>query len=289
VTDLYGGETPSSVGGATVPPLSNFPANRFGWLVPTIFEILGPTAEQQVVIEQASYAVRRHCMVERGFELLEEPPSVTPVAPLSMGYDVKVGIISQERASQTGYQLRDGDFGISRQSIRTEPDPRWTREYERALKGDDGCVLAPDEALAEGVVDTSEEVGRLANGIDDQSVAVTWAEPSMTAVLDRWRSCMAQDGYAYATPKEASDAFTGFAGTATAPRPGDSTETPSEIVTAVRDASCKAETGFVEVWQRELWRVRWTMMQENLPSLLVIQDVTAQRVANAQALIEQYG
>ncbi|MDR1212647.1 MAG: hypothetical protein LBK54_00860 [Propionibacteriaceae bacterium] len=254
-----------------------------------VFEILGPTAEQQVVIAQGSYAVRRHCMAERGFELLEEPPSVTPVPPLSMGYDVMVGIISQERASQTGYQLRDGDFGISRQSIRTEPDPRWTREYERALKGDDGCVLAPDEALAVGVVDTSEEVGRLANGIDDQSVAVTWAEPAVIAVLDRWRSCMTQDGYSYVTPREASDAFQGFSRSAEHPLPGDSSTTPAEIATAVRDASCKAEAGFVEVWQRELWRVRWTMMQENLPNLLVIQEATAQRVANAQALIERYG
>ncbi|MDR1212646.1 MAG: hypothetical protein LBK54_00855 [Propionibacteriaceae bacterium] len=289
VTDLYGGETPASDGGSTVPSMDGFPPHPSGWLVPSIAQILGPSVEQQVVIEQGSYALVRHCMAERGFELLDEPPAATPAAPLSMGYDVMVGIISQERASQTGYQLREGDFGISRRPNVTTRDPRWTREYERAYKGDDGCLLAPDEALAEGVVETTDEDGRFANDIDRRSVEVAWSEPAVTAVLDRWRSCMAQEGYSYSTPKEASNEFYGFSISEEARFPGDATATPTEIVTAVRDAFCKAETGFVAVWQRELWRVRWTMVQDNLPGLLVTQEATARRVANAQGLIERYG
>ncbi|MDR1213021.1 MAG: hypothetical protein LBK54_02860 [Propionibacteriaceae bacterium] len=270
--------------------MSDFPPHPSGWLVPSIFDILGPTVDQQVVIEQGSYALRRHCMAERGFELLEEPPAATPAAPLSMGYDVMVGIISRERASQTGYQLRNGDFGRSWPPNVTTRDPRWTREYERAYKGDDGCLLAPESALAEGVVETTDGYGRFANEINDQSVVVAWAEPAVMAVLDRWRSCMAQEGYSYATPKEASNEFHGFAIWGEWSWIFDFAQaTPTEIATAVRDAFCKAETGFIEVWQRELWRVRWTMVQDNLPGLLVMQEETAQRVANAQALIERYG
>ncbi|MDR1212648.1 MAG: hypothetical protein LBK54_00865 [Propionibacteriaceae bacterium] len=290
VTDLYSGETPSSTGGGAVPPLSGFPGNQSGWLVPYVFEILGPTVEQQVVIEQGSYVLVRHCMAERGFELLNEPPSATPPSRSTMGFDYRVGIISQERASQSGYQYRDGDFGFSRLAMNVATTlPGWTREYERAYKGDDGCLGEPDLALEEGVSEQSDEVWRLAREIDEQSVERAWAEPVVTAALDRWRSCMAREGYSFATPKEAYDAFTGFVSTAAAPRPGDSTATPSEIVTAVWDASCKAESGLGELWPQELWRARWTMIQDNLPNLLVVQETTARRVVNAQALIERYG
>jgi hypothetical protein len=229
-------------------------------------------------------------MAERGFDLLDPPPAATP-PPAVEGFDYDMGITSEERAAQSGYQYRFGDFGsIDPAVARNAPMPEgWTEAYEEAWKGDDGCRYRPDDELGQGAPEPSAEVVDMADRIDQESVMAAWGEPVVEPALTVWRTCMERNGYPYATPQEAYEAFDGFASTAQARRPGDATASPAEIATAVRDMACKTESGLVALWRQELGRIRWAMVQDNLPSLLVLQEVTAQRVANAQALIERYG
>ncbi|MDR1386203.1 MAG: hypothetical protein LBJ44_01165 [Propionibacteriaceae bacterium] len=284
-TDLYTDQTPGP-DDRSEEGWESLTLSPLGWLVPYVYEMLGPTPEQEVVIAQGSYALLRHCMAERGFKLFDAPPAAVPVVPRARGYDVRIGIMSGERARQTGYQLRKDDFGTGGDTGGAGLYPEWTREYEEALKGDGGCVFVSDDALAEGVVSTA---GRLASEIDESSLAEAWASPAVESALVQWRSCMAEEGYAFTDPQEAYRSFRGFAVTTEFPEAGDSTAASTEIETAVRDAFCKAEIGFPRLWQQQLMEIRQAMVQENLPALQVYVAATAQWVANAQALIARYG
>jgi hypothetical protein len=287
VTDLYADQTSGS-GDRSGDGWESLTLSPSGWLTPYVYEMLGPTPEQEVVIAQGSHALLRHCMAERGFELLGEPPAATPAAPEMRGYDIEIGIMSEERARLSGYQLRSGDFGLD-DPTDLALSPQWTQAYEQALRGDDGCVGQSYDALWEGVAGTTEEDGLLLFEIDQRSSAEAWASPAMESALVQWRSCMAGEGYAFATPQEAYQSFGGFSATAENPGPGDATATSTEIATALRDALCKAEIGLPRLWQRQLTEIRQAMVRENRPALQVYADETAQRVANAQALIERYG
>jgi hypothetical protein len=264
------------------------PRGRSGWLVADVTDFFGPTPEQKVVIEQATYAVTRHCMTERGFELLEEPPSATPVSPPDMGYDGYFGILDLDYAAERGYQLKPL-FDLTQP--RQPPVEGWTREYETALKGDDGCELRAMDLIdppENDDVEIPRSTTELVIRIEDGSVDQAWSVPEVAEAVGRWRDCMAVEGYAYENPRLAFQSFDGFALTSKNPM-GLAPPAPGEIETAMRDVVCKQESGLVPVWRRNLWQLRYESIQANLPTLQVYQDITMRRVANAQALIERYG
>ncbi|MDR1386204.1 MAG: hypothetical protein LBJ44_01170 [Propionibacteriaceae bacterium] len=248
-------------------------------------DYFGPTPEQKVVIEQATYAMTRHCMAERGFEMLEDPPSTTPQVPSSPGYDGYLGILDRDYAAERGYQLK------TRPEL-TQPKPPvpgWTAAYETALKGDDGCALKTNAFLEEYEVDVPRSTQDLVIQIEDGSVDQAWLAPEVAEALFDWRSCMAQEGYSFENPRVAYQSFTGFAVTSRYPIPGMAPPAPGEIETALRDVQCKQESGLVPVWRRNLWQIRYDAMQANLPVLQVYQQITELRLANAQEMIRLYG
>lgn len=234
--------------------------------------VVNPDPVQYASMQQAIATAVNACMTEKGFPDFRQPLYEANVAR-------PYGVIDPDIAQVWGYQPEGGigSEGSDEPMPQGETeDPAWEVAYlgtedsrTEEVRADDGTVLVrydpeacrypailgvfPDYPLLTQLQDQAYEMSRLAS-------EEVLASDEFDASFDEWDECVvAAGGVAAASHEEAIM------------REGLTFElTEAEIAAAVRDATCKQETGFIRTW-----------------SLLQAQE-EHQRLADSPGLVTEY-
>lgn len=198
----------------------------------------GYTAVEVGQIVLAREILTTACLRRLGLPNVKEPDraaldQVTKNRLLDLGLrgnNRRYGVTDTEVARINGYHLPST---VSGSTAMSDID---SKNAESRPGSQDRCLDEADRAIAgKGSLGNNDLVRKIAWDSYEKSLH----SPRVTEALNRWSSCMATKGYSYTTPPDAESAF-------------DLTTavvTPEEIAAAVADASCKQETGLIDVWQ----------------------------------------
>jgi len=289
--ELYSSGEPSPVatgsewsGLPVLTPDTSFPAGETGAIVPRLGATYELTPEQDLVVEQARYALVKDCMAKKGFTLVEEPPrrrDATPATPMFDGY---VGILDPNYAHKFGYKF---DIEILDDAEGADiPDPP-SAEYELALGGGNsdsgGCAGKAQSAVESGLPDDSKS-SEVVSQIYDDAMALTEEDPEYLEALGKWVACMSEHGFEYKTPLLAFSAFDGFTFTTEQFMPS-----PAEVSTAVTDVECKRSSRLADTWRKVFWGHQLDLERENRPTLEVMMKRNDKRISNAEKALASVG
>lgn len=171
------------------------------------------------------------CMQGRGFDYRPVEAASPGKSQSEMRY-----ILDAEQAGVYGYHAPEQG--------QAPRDPERSPEEWAALMGRDGgdgarsggCFAEVDDRFATrgGIVQDDELVVR----INLESSSRTLEDSRLRDAFTQWSACMRSQGFAYATPLEASED----------PKWGGDKATPDEIATALADIDCMTRNNVVGVW-----------------------------------------
>lgn len=268
----------------------SIPPGVTGELVPGVYALLGkPSAEQQLVLDQALYLKVKKCMKDQGFTLHDPPPKLEEPKQPTILFDGYIGILDADYAKNYGYQLNMSSIpDTSGYRLGKNQTPK---EYEFAFKvaGGGGCLDQAERAI-EKDRPSEDDSTPLLGEIYQKSLKATYADEDYEQARASWASCMKSAGFDYDTPLEAFSAFDGFSVNAETMSQKASPQPPTdEIETAVADVECKRSSRLVDVFRHVFWNHQVDMAEKNRPTLKVLDQVTDQRLRNAKQIIKELG
>ncbi|MFJ9946452.1 hypothetical protein [Kitasatospora sp. NPDC091207] len=274
------GGDPDIVGEPAVPQIGVDPGDGSPVALPLDGYSVG--AEESALIFRAMGQATRTCMAAKGFDY---DPGPTPTRPPPTPIDASLlGLLSVSAAQQTGYHRppRPGGNGTTG----TGNPPGQSPEYRKALDGeigtkagaadrraDRGCTGEFDRRLqAEGIKDTASDlVGTLRGKAYDHAAV----DSRVRSSLANWQSCMAELGYTYANPVQASSAA------------WPEQVSQEERDTAAADMNCKGQVKLLGTWNAVLTAYQQLYIGRNEQALQAVKETSQQRIAAAKMLLGQ--
>jgi hypothetical protein len=238
-------------------------------------------------VNKALDVLTARCMKEKGFEYSDAHENNDLN---TSGTDSTWGVTDPERAKVVGYKIPgsastndqgvqgffDGDTWTSIDELAAKNENTRISQpegYSEALFKTGGCDdQAADELYAGMNVDKdrSSQVGQL--NLKTRTEAKS--DPRILEVLSKWSECMKAQGYNYQTPIDEKPY----------PFPHD-----EEIATAVADATCKQQVGFIDVWQAVLTEREQDVINANLPLFEAEKAYSTNMINRAEEIIAKYG
>ncbi|MEU8928583.1 hypothetical protein AB0D30_01675 [Streptomyces sp. NPDC048409] len=228
-----------------------------------------PTAQDESIVERATYALAQKCMTAEGASWPAPLPLMgVPHSPNERRY----GVIDKRTVAEYGYHLPPA-AGVTRKQLTerinderrrdSKLTDRLTSLYtgesdDGSLNPSGGCRGKARQALA--ISDSREmEISPVADA-SREAWEQTTRDHEALAADTAWSSCMKRVGHAYPNPhKAASDKRwlpTSDADFARAPA-------QVEVETALADVKCKNVTHYVETWQRVETRYQTQLLSEH--------------------------
>jgi hypothetical protein len=204
--------------------------------------------EHQGKLEEIGLKLRDTCVKVKGFT----PPSMSVRGEQAVTEDVKLwryydtrryAISDLATAREYGYHLppfaQDSAKPISLGSL--------SKPLQVVMVK---CAGEAEKKEQRGGISTSQnqsEIGDIAAGLKEKDFTDSQSDPRVLQVLKKWSACMAQRGYRYATPQDAtSDGQWKQSGQRT-PEAIKAEVTPEETNTAAAEVECVHETNVLGV------------------------------------------
>ncbi|NGO07511.1 hypothetical protein G5C60_07535 [Streptomyces sp. HC44] len=242
-------------------------------------------------VGRARWTLAKECMDRLGFDSLKnlavDPVPAWPERPSGTGVllatvyasdDFRYGIQDPEQAARYGYQAAQAEYE------RRYPEKKWTLSEHLALTGhfvgDDpktvhghripkrGCLGEADRTIyGTNPQDRKDPVLDL----ESKSLRQGWRDPAWKKADKAWSACMRKAGYPYATPRAAEndpDRDRQELEERLADPQYDPTQ-PSALdkKTAVADARCKRQTGYVRIVHAVDVRIQNQLVAKNRKKL----------------------
>jgi hypothetical protein len=286
-----GTTTPSPTG--TASDDETIPWGTFGSLIPSLFSETTAVLDGKAAAEAINLLIKQ-CVEAKGFEYAgvgQQGLSYTDDDSIQFSTsDGLLGLVDLAAGRANGYQLTatmvDRQLASTR-SLGTCPVSGCddSEAYGRALTGEsegEGCY---DQAYAE--IELSQawaDARQTMQQIDDQVFAKASGDSAVREGIQAWSSCMAQRGYDYKDPAEASTADWENE-TEIAETPGGSAyrrASSRQIAVATADADCKEQTGLIETYRQAAWREQQRLIEANKPAVdaaMKLRDETSKKIA----------
>lgn len=237
-------------------------------------EIVAEAQRAMILLERAENTLITACMAESGFDYYA--PTDADVAPFAGS--IGIGRLTPEVADKDGYSLylpetTDDLDQVSSlmekgNSYLESLSPSEQERYFAVLEGEgdasaiesesgtevllDGCIgEARSELLGDRVLETFDTF----NTVQFLQVNV-WDDPSVTAALSSWQSCIRESGYRYEHPDGAVAAGLQMR--------GDNVEPSEEEFDLARsDAECRLESGLISAIEEASIQMNSAALEEN--------------------------
>ncbi|MER5664739.1 hypothetical protein [Streptomyces mirabilis] len=187
------------------------------------------------LLTRAMNDLAQDCMKSKGFDYRPDSTEAPDIGVMDRRY----GIANSHTAAMYGYHF---------------PIPKTGRPNTRSL-GAAGSIALSGKPLADGSLNpdggcvgqakkrlAGKDGGfgpdQVARRINMDSFVRSEKDPRVLAAFRKWSSCMAGQGFRYASPMDAIDD----------PQFGAAQAGPAEISTARADVECKKKTGLVRTW-----------------------------------------
>ncbi|WP_406440198.1 hypothetical protein OHB14_15405 [Streptomyces sp. NBC_01613] len=242
-------------------------------------------------VSRARWTLATECMVRLGFDSLKslavDPVPAWPERPANTGVltavlyaddDFRYGIEDPEQAARYGYQAARAAYE------RRYPEKKWTLPQYLALTGqfvgDDpktvhghriperGCLGEADRAI---YGTNPQERTNPVLDLETKSLQQGMKDPAWKKVNKAWSACMVKAGYHYATPRDAEigeDRTRKELEERLTEHRRDTTEPSAlEKKTAVADARCKQQTGYLRTVHTVDVRIQYRLIAKNRTKL----------------------
>ncbi|KAB8180222.1 hypothetical protein [Microbispora catharanthi] len=253
---------------------------------------LGAKDRAQVI--RARFMLMEECMRHVGLDF--RFPAVEPVTDLR-NVDL-LGWLDARQARKSGY-LREGrnpDEMTGIPSYSTTDDEFYVlygkvRRFHGRTVPPGGCMAKADALLnrgARGVAPADagkrfddDEVPRYV----DSAAELASKDPRVAAAEREWSDCMRSEGFDYLNTGQASGdpRWTATVNDDLSPKPRD---TQAEIDTAVADARCRAETGYLAVRRTVHVEAQNRVIGRNRARLDVVRSLHQARLANSAKVLD---
>jgi hypothetical protein len=246
------------------------------------------------VIDDAYWAVVNQCMADEGFPSpysYREIGDVTSTSGDAEGeqLDPWFGVSKAEWGAKYGYHEVPESALYTVEIIHGKPGPDG---YEEALHGPresrdaSGCGGRADEVIYGGQL-SREELGGIQREVERRVKTRARVSATVTAASAKWSACMAADGYQYADPHAAFDAFAPFVSIEGGEVPGYASNVPGdeERRVAQADGACKEQTGFGDAVQEATDAAELEVAADMRTDLEAVRRTHSRWVENATAII----
>ncbi|NKZ00868.1 hypothetical protein [Nocardiopsis alborubida] len=217
----------------------------------------------------------RECMRENGMDWQVVP------APEEEGIDSahrrRYGVIETGVAELYGYQAPPASEHEERvERVREERQSLPVTEY-RAAHGDEsrtGCLRQAQQEMSAEVPATDDS---LLNSYISTGFDTSLRDPAVVDAFAAWSACMADRGFAYSTPTEASQD----------PRWQDNVASAEETAVASADVACKETASVVRVWHGAEAAAQNDLIEEHAGDFALFAQAKKVRMDRARALVER--
>ncbi|RVX45734.1 hypothetical protein EDD27_8548 [Nonomuraea polychroma] len=237
------------------------------------FDAYKTTPEQQAILGNAHNLLVVRCMRKKGVTI--EPPAEDPatIAAVEPGNSRRYGVVDTEAARRYGYHLaRPPSPDTTRSWAAKLPKPARHRLYGTAA--DRGCLDRAALALERGARKADWPWLALQDSLTLEQSA---KHSSVTSAVQRWQSCMSQQGHSYPAPEAAI---------------GDSrwdleksTVTEDEKQTATADTQCKWASGLVAAWYAADAALQRAVVRDNADRFAALRANLEQRLKRASSVL----
>jgi hypothetical protein len=240
---------------------------------------------QQTVLAEAQSLLTQQCMAARGFVYTSQ---ATPTQEQEILQDIEYGygVTSLSDASTYGYRPPAAVSGAPPGGLflggfssfnALKKDPSWTVALLGFAPGvritpshEPGCLnLATNEIYRPGISQPIDPVPAIAQ----EATVWTQTDPRVLAVDAAWSRCMAQRGYHYGSPRQATN------------RSWPTHPTAAETATAVADVSCKQQVNLVNTWLTVEAAYQTALIGQDLGTLANLQASFEGALSRVEALL----
>ncbi|WP_329114881.1 hypothetical protein [Streptomyces sp. NBC_01353] len=253
------------------------------------------TYQDTVTLDQASRKLQEKCMADYGFSI-ELPLAGTTPPPNDNDANMerRYGLTDREAAARYGYGLPEALTNQVRQKM-----PELTDEQVQVLIGHSKPTkpTAPGAAPAAEPAPESYKGKKIHEGgcsgwakdrlkqptpeglafvseLNGNSFTESMRVPAVKQAMASWSQCMKAEGYAAATPFEATEI---------APHAEGGTASKEEIAVALAEIDCKKKTDLVAVWFTEESKIQKAQIAEHQGRLNGARTQNSSAVAVADA------
>lgn len=246
---------------------------------------LNRSAKDRFTIALGEHIFIGRCMVQRGFDVYEPPPSIEEYT------SNRYGVLDPERVAKYGYHLppqvrsadnfspvmsdterglyfeaRNGRLGEN--PVEITDDSGVTVSYDRG-----GCLGQWDEYVF-GEFARYESLRLTLDRWQSESLSRALASPDVQSAVTRWRQCMDEIGYRYDNLSGPSEQFG-----------GEEEVSQLELKVAAADLDCRLSSGYSESVRRRDIAEQQLLLEGN-PSLVdEYAEVWAEAVRRAAELV----
>ncbi|MFE5211267.1 hypothetical protein [Streptomyces sp. NPDC056600] len=246
-------------------------------------------------IRRASDLLMQQCMEKYGFTDTaaagDETGTEKPVR------DSDYRMLPSDHASAYGYHPKGGgtvatDRGDGKAGSDAENAVRLgtgaaTVNGKAVPKG--GCKGEVDRKLSDGLPDVNDAGGK----VDEVVRATTQqaeSDQALTKAVQKWGSCMKEQGFVFAHPREAAGRFLGK-GTAKASKPSEGARvsavaTDEEKQVAVADSSCNKKAALEQAWLKVIVPLQQEAIDQHAEEFEVMAEWNKGYLANAKSALE---
>ncbi|MDR3201528.1 MAG: hypothetical protein LBT54_00035 [Bifidobacteriaceae bacterium] len=264
--------------------------------VDPLTEFLSPDGAN-ITIERATHKLTGDCMAEQGFEYSAPEPTEAdfPDMELSlMAMGRSLGPSDAEEAEQYGYHgallaVTEAAVGESAEATAVPEPAEEDPAYSEALYGEGGCLTTASAELA--MVDDPTIDQQKLQGMFQTTQTRSEQDPELGKLAADWSACMAESGFDYAAPWEASEELmnsdAGAVGDLTADTAPGSMVSLTEREIALADVACKAKSDFASAYKERFYAIELEEIAKVRPDLDKVKRAMEDMLAKAQAVLAE--
>ncbi|MEQ4715799.1 hypothetical protein [Nonomuraea sp. B19D2] len=240
------------------------------------FDAYKTTPEQRAILGNAHNDLVERCMRKKGItiDLPEEDP--VTIAAVDPGNSRRYGVADTVSTKHFGYHLARLRFPDTTGAWAGKlSKPARHRLYGSAV--DRGCLDRATLTLGKGAQKADWPWLALQDSLTLEQAA---KDPSVTAAVKRWQSCMSQAGHSYPAP-EAAIADNRW----NLDKPAISEE---EKQVAFADTTCKWSSGLIAAWFATDAELQRTLIRDNPERFAALRANLKQRLARASGLLAEH-
>lgn len=247
---------------------------------------VGWSESEQHTLADAEYLLTSECMSRAGFDIRRDPWT-TPFSNMERRYG---GITDLDAATRWGYGLPPSEIVDDSASIGyfKSLSPERRHAHEVAMFGTEdemipvgtggtwisaGCIGERRDVIYGSRTEAikAEELRELTQGLTNEALTSSSADPRVEAAIAEWSSCMATEGIDVNHPYDAG---------ALAP---EGSAASRDI--AVADVRCKDKTDLVEIWSSVEASIQARLLDENRQSVDELVALRQQAIDNAERIL----